>query len=289
MADPRVRARLLDVILLAKDHFIVPDGTGTHTVLVHDGTVSCTCAAGRNGQHCAHRQAVINHLIGAQRMRVSSTVVTGDGDFPREQPVRIGAGMYGAMFARYTEPKMYQKYNSQEEEEKFYVSFVITHDAAANPLPRFTEAFAGMRTKRFWDKKTGKQSTLFNFYCALLHGKFTPEQIIAWQTGEEPDLDEYIGFPIRLLIRPAQAPDKNGIYQNKINTEAGGFYEADGNLRKAIKPLFLARKVGVAENGIEFLTEPKAEFDPIGTQPAVQEGDGFGTSDAANFDEDITF
>lgn len=193
--------------------------------------------------------------IGAIRTESSNT------DY--QQTIRLQRGLYGGMFSRYTEPKMYQKFQSEEMEQKFFVTCVVTHDAGGNELPYFSEAFAAVRTKAFYDAGRGMKSTFVALWEALLNGKMTPDEIVdAAEANELPDLDEKIGQPLRLFVTPATKPNKNGLYENKIETQTGGFERPDANLSRAILPLYKnIDKQYSTKTGLAFLAKPTAVFE----------------------------
>jgi len=165
------------------------------------------------------------------------------------------------MFARYSQPKMMPKFNSQEQEEKFFASFVVVADRAGRQLPAFSEAFCGLRTKRFFDPGTGMQSSLVGFYAALLGSKATKEQI-ASEAFEEPDLDDLIGYPLYLYVDPSTKIDKHGIFTNRVNTNAGGFEPADAALKKIAAPIYKDAEFNyTTDHGLRYLVRPASSFE----------------------------
>lgn len=196
-----------------------------------------------------------------------------------QQPVKLQRGLYGGMLARYSAPKLYQKYQSTDTEEKFFVSCVVTHDAAGRELPYFSEAFAGIRTKAFYDSAKGFKSTFVAFWEALMNGKMTPDEIVdAAEANELPDLDDKIGQPIRMFIIPSQKPNKNGILENKIDTQNGGFERPDALFAKAILPLYNTIDKRYSEkSGLMYLAKPTTAFEA--DIPLEARNAGAGTDD----------
>lgn len=197
------------------------------------------------------------------------------GSFEVKQPVRLERSIYGGMLARYSLPKMYQKYQSNEMEEKFGLTFVVTHDKADRELPRFSEAFTMVRTKLFYNPESGMKSALTAILFALFGGKKTLEEIVEMDL---PDFDEFIGKPVQLFIEPQAKPDKNGVVGNKVSE----VQPPSKDLARAIKPLWEAKETAYTEkNGLLYLTKPAAQFEEIG-----------GGSDSIppdDFDEDLPF
>ncbi|MDE2102367.1 MAG: hypothetical protein KGL39_34290 [Patescibacteria group bacterium] len=164
-------------------------------------------------------------------------IEAGDYDTDdRRQIVRVPTGMYGGMFSWYSRPKNYRKFQSEEEEEKFFCGFVLTHDRTNQRLPHFSEAIASVRTKLFFDPNNGMRSAYVTLLYALLGGKTPFEQIAGM---EDVDLDEYIGYPVILFIEQNTKPDKNGLFGHKVKS----MEPADPKLRAAIAPLYKDRKV----------------------------------------------
>ncbi len=200
-------------------------------------------------------------------MKIASRKPESSEEFERKQPVRIRQrGIYGGLLKRYSAPKFYPKYKSNETEEKFFVTFLLTHDAGARPLPRITEAFCGVRTTRFYDGTQDQATTMVRLYAALLNGKLTPEQIADMSESEwlqhAPDLDDLIGYPAMLSIAPSMAPDKNGIYVNKIDTASPAcIMPADAAFRKAAKPIYDAADFKYDKNGLRFLASPEPQYE----------------------------
>lgn len=212
-------------------------------------------------------------------------VEAGSNDFTPKQAIRLTNGLYGGMFAWYSLPKMYQKFDGSGQEEKFYVGFVITHDKANKQLKHFSEAMIGIRPKLFYSPDNGMKSSYVALLYALMGGKKSCEQIADMDTDDLPDLDEMIGRPVILYIEKSTKADKNGIYSNKIK----GLEPADKDLIAAIKPLYNTKKAEKGDKGTVYLLEPKAvyedEIDPSEVQQASEQSDDFG----ADLDDEIPF
>lgn len=183
-----------------------------------------------------------------------------------KQVVRLERGTYGMMLARYTLPKLVQKYQSSEQEEKMFLSFVVTHDRTNAQLPHFSEAFVGVRPTLFYSE--GKMSNYVAVLFALLGGKVPHEQI-APQEGVEPievDWDELIGKPCLGFIEPASKPGKNGLFSNIVKS----LEPPDSGLKKAILPLWQQRKEGTDSKGLVHLTFPATAYqDDANAAPAT--------------------
>ncbi len=172
--------------------------------------------------------------------RISAPIVdtTSETPFEREQVVRLPAGLYGGMFAWYSLPKEYPKFQSEGTEMRFFAGFVLTHDRSNTQLPFFGEAIMGIRPKRYFDAKTGMISAYVSFLYALLAGKVPMEEIAAMPDADLPDLDSLIGRPVLLTIEPHTKPDKHGLYGAKVKN----IDPTDAGLWKAIKPLYEAKQ-----------------------------------------------
>lgn len=180
-------------------------------------------------------------------------------DFERLQPVRLAKGMYGALLSRYSLPKIYPKFNSQETEEKFGLTFVITHDRAGRPLPQNSEGFIMVRNKLYWDGV--KMSSLVGVLYALHGGKKTYDELAQ---NDVYDYDNFVGRPVMLFVEPAAKPDKHGIIANKIT----GIQPVDAEMMKAMQPVWKAAKIEKSEKtDRSYLASPKAEFEQAGAAP----------------------
>ena len=189
--------------------------------------------------------------------------------FERKQVVRLAKGLYGAMLARYTLPKMVRKYNSEEEEQKMFLSFVVTHDRANQQLPHFSEAFVGVRPTLFYDPVAQSKSNYVATLYALLSGKVSCEQLAPHDPAMQPyevDWDTLVGRPVILFIEPATKVDKNGLFVNKVKA----IEPVDAGLRVAIKPLWEAKKTDETEAGLTYLTYPATAYqdDADAAQPS---------------------
>lgn len=197
--------------------------------------------------------------------------------FERRQVVKLAKGLYGGMLARYTLPKMVRKYGSEEEEEKMFLSFVVTHDRANAALPHFSEAFVGVRPTLFYDPVTQSKSNYVAMVYALLGGKVACEQLAPHDPGAAPygfDWDKLVGRPTILFLEPSVKPDKNGLFINKVKS----IEPPDSGLIAAIKPLYAARKTETTESGLTHLTYPSTAFqDDVAVTAAAGTGE---TSDA---------
>lgn len=173
--------------------------------------------------------------------RIQAPIVDSSAETPfaREQVVRLPAGMYGGMFAWYSLPKEYPKYQSEGMEMRFFCGFVLTHDRANNRLPFFGEAIMGVKPKRFYDSHTGMVSSYVSLLNALLAGRVPMEKIATMPEAETPDLDDLIGRPVLLTIEPHAKPDKNGIFGAKVKK----IDPMDAALWRAIKPLYDDREM----------------------------------------------
>ena len=172
--------------------------------------------------------------------KISAPIVdsSGDSSFDREQVVRLPAGLYGGMFAWYSLPKEYPKYQAEGTEMRFFAGFTLTHDRSNQQLPYFGEAIMGIKPKRYFNAETGMISSYVSFLYALLAGKVPMEKIVAMTDEELPDLDELIGRPVLLTVEPHAKPDKHGIYGTKVKK----IDPMDAALWKAIKPLYDAKQ-----------------------------------------------
>ena len=175
------------------------------------------------------------------------------------------------MFAWYSIPKEYPKFQSEGTELKFFVGFVLTHDRSNNQLPFFGEAIMGIKPKRYFNAENGMISAYVSFLYALLAGKVSMEQIVAMNDGELPDLDDLIGRPVLLTIEPNAKPDKHGIYGTRVKK----IDPMDAGLWKAIKPLYESKKQ--VANGRDMtwrLSSPRpatAEEAAVGVPPPINE------------------
>ena len=169
---------------------------------------------------------------------IAPNIESSETPFERAQIVRLPAGLYGAMFAWYSLPKEYPKFQSDGTELKFFAGFVLTHDRSNNQLPFFGEAIMGIKPKRYFNAENGMISAYVSFLYALLAGKVPMEKIVAMTDGELPDLDELIGRPVLLTTEPNAKPDKHGIYGTRVKK----IDPMDAGLWRAIKPLYEARK-----------------------------------------------
>ncbi len=169
---------------------------------------------------------------------IAPNIESSETPFERAQIVRLPAGLYGAMFAWYSLPKEYPKFQSDGTELKFFAGFVLTHDRSNNQLPFFGEAIMGIKPKRYFNAENGMISAYVSFLYALLAGKVPMEKIVAMTDGELPDLDELIGRPVLLTIEPHAKPDKHGTYGAKVKK----IDPMDAALWKAIKPLYDAKQ-----------------------------------------------
>ena len=165
-------------------------------------------------------------------------VESSETPFEHTQTVRLPAGLYGAMFAWYSLPKEYPKFQSEGTELKFFAGFVLTHDRSNNQLPFFGEAIMGIKPKRYFNAENGMISAYVSFLYALLAGKTQMETIIGMSDSELPDLDELIGRPVLLTVEPNAKPDKRGIYGMRVKK----IDPMDSGLWRAMKPLYEARK-----------------------------------------------
>lgn len=171
-----------------------------------------------------------------------------------KKPISVTRGLYGGMFKSYSLPKQYTKYKSTEMEEKFFVTFLLTHDAGGRPLPAYSEAFCGIRTKRFYDSSKDLATTYVRFLDALLNGKMTPEQIADCDDDELPDIDELIGYPAALFVKPGESA-------NGIDTQNGGFMRADAVTRKAISGIYKTSEMGYSsKNQLRYLMKPECTY-----------------------------
>ncbi len=198
-------------------------------------------------------------------------IESSETPFERAQVVRLPAGLYGAMFAWYSIPKEYPKFQSEGTELKFFAGFVVTHDRSNNQLPFFGEAIMGIKPKRYFNAENGMISAYVSFLYALLAGKVPMEQIVAMNDGELPDLDDLIGRPVLLTIEPNAKPDKHGIYGTRVKK----IDPMDAGLWKAIKPLYESKKQ--VANGRDMtwrLSSPRpatAEEAAAGVPPPINE------------------
>lgn len=195
-------------------------------------------------------------------------------EFEPRQATIIPAGLYGGMFAWYSLPKEYPKFQEAGTETKFYVGFVITHDRAYRQLPAFSAAMRGIKVKSlFYSSKSGMKSGYLELLYALLGGKKGLEEISWFKPEEIPDLDTLIGRPVTLFVEPGARPDKDGVTTNRIT----GLEPADRDLLKAIKPLYDSKVVERTEKGTMRLTSPAVAYQEVGAKPAPL--DTFGTDD----------
>ena len=213
-------------------------------------------------------------------MIIPAPVVESTGDQEYKQVVKLKSGLYGGLFARYSEPKQYAKFEGEGTELQFFVSFIVTHDAAANQLPYFSEAFARIKPKIYFDPGTGRMSTYVAFLAAISEKGSTPASVVeAAKNGKLPDLDTLIGRPARLFIAPAQKADKHGNFANKIDTMRGGFEKVDVALAKAIHPLFKASEVAYTKDGkMAYLAKPVTAYQEdivVDDAPSAAADDGF--------------
>ena len=180
-----------------------------------------------------------------------------DGEFTARQVVKLKGGLYGGMFAWYSLPKLYQKYQSTDMEERFFVGFVVTHDRAYRELTNYSEAMMGVKTKRFYDATTGMKSAYVSLLYALFGGKKSYEEIEGMSDDELPDFNDLIGRPATLFIEPNQKADKNGLFGHKIK----GLEPADKEFTAAIKPLYKLKTTETNDKDVTRLTLPCAAYE----------------------------
>ena len=216
-------------------------------------------------------------------MIIDAPVIEASPDQEYPQVVKLKTGLYGGLFARYSEVKDRPKYDGDGMEAKFFVSFVVTHDAAARQLPYFSEAFTGIRPKIYYDATSGKMSTYVAFLAAIGGKDWTPATVVeAAKKGTLPDLDTLIGRPALLFISPSLKADKNGNFSNKIDANRGGFEKVDAALARAIHPIFKAAEFGYTKDGkMQYLAKPVAAYQKDVVENDAHSGD--------NFDEEIPF
>jgi hypothetical protein len=200
---------------------------------------------------------------------------SGDGYTPK-QPTRLLNGVYGGMFAWYSQVKTYAKFQSTETEERFYVGFVITHDRASRPLPEYSETMMTVRPKLFYSAENGMKSSYVQLLYALLGGKKSPEEIAEMNLDELPDLDDLIGRPCWLSVENGPRPDKNGVYNLRLKS----LDPADRDLIAAIKPLYNSKEIEVGDkSGTARLKAPCAAYIDIGAPlpqiPTGQSADSY--------------
>lgn len=219
-------------------------------------------------------------------MRIDAPVTEATSDYERKQVVKLKTGLYAGLFARYSIPKQYQKFNEEGTEEKFFVSFVVTHDAAANQLPYFSEAFAGIRTKIYYDAQSGRMSSYVALLNAIGGSELNPDKILELaHAGSLPDLDELIGRPALLFITPSPKADKNGLFANKIDTMRGGFDKVNPAVWKAIKPIWQAAEYETGDNAgqhIRYLAKPVTAYQE---DVDAVEGRGYSSAEDDRFSE----
>lgn len=185
-----------------------------------------------------------------QSRRVDSD--TGEGNYERKQLVRLPNGLYGGMFAWYSLPKTRTKFQSEETEEVFYCGFVITHDRTNTQLPHKSEAILTVRPKRFYNEITGMKSGEVSLLYALHGGKLSYQEVCDLP---DQDFDELIGRPAILFVEQNTKADKNGLFGHRVK----GIEPPDAGLRKAMTPLWKARKVGMSHD-LARLESPAPEY-----------------------------
>jgi hypothetical protein len=183
---------------------------------------------------------------------IEGEVITGNGggSVDTRQVVRVGNGLFGGLFAWYTLPKAYAKYQSEETEQKFFAGFVVTHDRANKKLANFGSALMTVRPKFFYDPESGMKSAYVSLLYALQGGRVSYEDIVS---GGGKDLDEFIGRPAILFLKEGNNPDKNQNYVTKVTS----IDAPDDGLLAAIMPLYKTREIGHQEkSGLAFLKSP---------------------------------
>lgn len=202
-------------------------------------------------------------------------VADGEGGTLR-QVVKLQRGMYGVLLARYTMPRLVQKYQSNEQEEKMFLSFLVTHDRTNAQLPHFSEAFVGIRPTLFYDPKTGKMSNYVAVVWALTGGKVPREQIAPQDQTVVPyeiDWDTLVGRPGLALVEPANKANKNGLYENHLKS----IEPPDQSLQRAIKPVWDDKEIGKNKDGLAFLIHPTPAYEEDvqgSSSPGVPYDDG---------------
>jgi hypothetical protein len=190
---------------------------------------------------------------------VSARRAEAGDSFDRKQVVKLGKGLYSGMLSRYTLPKMVRKFGSEDEEEKMFLSFVVTHDRTNQQLPHFSEAFTGVRPTLFYDPVTQSKSNYVAIVHALIGGKVPCEQIAPSDPYAAPyefDWDKLVGRPAILFLEPSTKPDKNGLFINKLKS----IEPPDAGVIAAVKGLHQARKVETTEKGLAYLTYPATAY-----------------------------
>jgi len=210
---------------------------------------------------------------------IQGEVVTGNGgSIDNRQVVRVGNGLFGGLFAWYSLPKSYQKYQSEEQEQKFFAGFVITHDRANKQLKNFGQAIMTVRPKFFYDAESGFVSAYVSLLYALQGGKKSYEEIVA-EGGK--DLDEFIGRPGILYLKESKGfPDKNDPSGPlKYMTKVTSIEAPDSGLTNAILPLYKSREIGHQEkSGLAFLKSPTYVYE----EDAVPDSTGGSIPSAAD-------
>jgi hypothetical protein len=287
--DPAIRALSLRPYRVSDGHYQIVGRLGTYDLTITKDGALCSCLAAKSGRVCAHSLAAVRQYIADRRsslMRIASERPTGSDTYDHKQPIRLSRGLYGGLLQRYSAPKEYKKFDSNEMETKFFVSFLITHDAGARPLPKPTSAFCGVRTKRFFDSTKDIATTMVRLYDALLNGKMSTAEIADCDDEQLPDLDELIGYPAMIAIKPALKADKNGIFPNQIDTQAnGGFLRPDKAMRAAAAKIYTSADMKYSDKGLRYLASPAEEFEEDGDSALV----GSESLDSIEDDDQIPF
>ncbi len=258
---------------------VISPGEPNAHVHFDDLKIVCTCLKWHQQQRCSHTLIAIRQyqsdLRSFEHMKITGRPVESNEQRVRQQPIRIAQGLYGGLLASYSKPKIYKNIKSGEDEEKFYVRFLVTHTAALKQLPKFTEAFCGVRTKLFYDEQKGTASTMVRLFGALCAKTLTMREIA--DGADLPDLDDLICWPAMLMIKPYNGPDADGIVSNMIDTQAVGFMPPDPEYRKLALPIYKKADMTYGENGsaLRYLKSPSAEFETTSaaaTDPGAADG-----------------
>jgi hypothetical protein len=103
-------------------------------------------------------------------------------------------------------------------------------------------------------------SGFFRLWAALLDGKATPEQIAKWSDEQFPDMDEYIGYPVKFNAGVAVKANKNGVFVNQITPD--DIEVADKSLKRAIGLLYKNADIQYTQDAQprRYLRSPKSAF-----------------------------
>ena len=264
-AIPAIAARYLQVDPLTAmadySEYLVIGFTSDHLVKVNLNKALCDCTAASFSNMCKHSLAALN-CHNTRKVIMSNTVPRIIGKRPESnyiarQVVLVDDGFYAGFFSRYSEPKLFPKFEGTGFEEKVYLNFLVTHGINERVLPRFTNAGAFIALKHFYDNKSGMESKFFSFQHSLLSKQGTKQEL--WDTPDEDrlGLDELIGRPAILQIGRSTRQNKDGMWNLNIKS----FQAVGPTMAEALRETYKLLTVERNDKGLRNITSPEAQYE----------------------------